>query len=632
MLAKLDLSFYAAVFKDIATWERDLEPFLAMDFQRLERIVTSRGISFIMIDMPEAAKEVDSALSSGRLWPHRLPDTFGSMRNGHRKFLRCLFTKVFDDGGRLRDNVEAKAIFFLRQVLLLAKKIEENCSDAAVQAEVTTFRQVDESLFVPSLNWLGDDLQIGDRRLELGDNLRLEPDLFDHRSDLSPRLCAVAQSVADIVVSMMPALDWRSVLPRHGPGAVADAKTGTDKYLFPTWPEKLERVFPQAYFAQTREDLSISEANVLCAKSEPPVRLLAVPKTLKAPRMIASEPVAHQFIQLGLMRWFRENLPLPMRSCIDFLSQQPSRDAALESSRTGEGATVDLSAASDRLSCWVIERIFRCNPSILEALHACRSRWLVNATKQGEAYYLLLKKYAPMGNGTTFPVQSIVYAILAIAAVLWEQQKKPSQASVIAASKSVRVFGDDIILPSSSVLALTQLLSYLQLKVNRRKTFYEGKFRESCGIDAYAGIDVTPVYLSAFALKQSPESLVSWIDVSKNAYSKGLTALGDWLEERIPLRTRELLPRSQRALGCLTLWYCFSGVDYEGLRTRFNPHLQRLEILALTSQARNVMRKRQSYGDLLQYFLESPSPLVKWEAGFLIRKRTQLRVRWVPVT
>jgi hypothetical protein len=629
-MAKLDLSFYAALSRDIAAWDSELEPFLLLDIQRLERLVSTRGISFIMIEMPDACKAVDAGLAFGRLWPSQLPESFGGVRGGYRKFLRCLFSRVFDEGGVLRGNVEAKAIFFLRQFLLLAKKIEENCSDAAIKAEVETFRQIDESLFPPSLNWLGDDLEVRDRGLAFDDNLRLEPDLFDHKDSLCPRLLSVAQSVADIISTMMPEMDWRSVTPRHGPGAVADAKTGSDKFRFPTWSAKLERVFPQAYFSQVREDLSAAEVNVLGKPTEPPVRLMAVPKTLKAPRMIASEPVAHQFIQLGLMRWFRENLPYPLRLCIDFKSQVPSREACINASRVGDIATVDLSAASDRLSCWVVERFFRRNPSVLEALHACRSRWLVNSTGHGEAYHLILRKYAPMGNGTTFPVQSIVYAALSIAAVLWERQVKPTQASVVAASSCIRVFGDDIILPSSSVLSLTQLLSYLQLKVNRKKTFSVGKFRESCGIDAYDGIDVTPVYLSAFELKLTPEGLTSWVDVSKNAHCKGLHALGDWLEERIPERTRNLIPRADRALGCLTLWNWYPGIDAT-VRTRFNPHLQRLEMLALTSQPRNIVRKRESYGDLLQYFLEAPAPDSDWEAGYLVRKRSKLKLRWVPL-
>jgi hypothetical protein len=97
--ANTDLSFYAAVFNDIVAWDSELQPFLALDYQRIERIVSTRGIKFIMIEMPEAAKVIDQAVSRGRLWSELLPTSFGAIRHGHRKFLRCLITKVFDDEG-----------------------------------------------------------------------------------------------------------------------------------------------------------------------------------------------------------------------------------------------------------------------------------------------------------------------------------------------------------------------------------------------------------------------------------------------------------------------------------------------------------------------------------------------------
>lgn len=628
--AIVDLSAFASVLKDIEAWEPELQPFLSLDYQRIERIVASRGISFIMIEMPDGAKIIDQALSRGRLWADMLPNSFGSIRHGHRKLFRCLTTKVFDDEGFLRDNVDTRAVFFLRQVLILAKKTEEDCSYAAVEAEVDAFRQIDESLYRPSLNWLGDELFLNSPGLSFGDNLRSEPDLFSHRDQVRPKLIRLVEQVADAMSKSFPPVDWRQINPRHGKGAVADAKTGTDKYLFPTWSPKLEAFFPQNYYSMTREDLAIHEAVYSLRAHEPPVRLMTVPKTLKAPRMIASEPASHQFLQLGLMQWIRDNMPRPLRSSIDFSKQLLSQVACLEASKTGDMATVDLSAASDRLSCWTVERIFRANPTLLEALHACRSRWLTNATKIGEPYNFILKKYAPMGNGTTFPVQSIVYAILSIASILYEEGLQCTPAAINSATGRIRVYGDDIILPSSAVPNLVLLLEYLQLKVNRSKTFSEGHFRESCGMDAFMGVDVTPVKMPALELSPDPESLVSWCDVSKGAASKGLFNLSRWMESKLTKAQRELLPRTQGTLGCMTLWNYFPGVD--GGRRRYNRSLYRHEVLALTSQPKNVVRKRHSDRDLLQYFTEAPAPDSRWEAGFLVRKRTQLRVRWVPVT
>ena len=626
-----DLSLYAALFLDIVAWDEGLQEALIRDYHWLVANVASRGISFCMIDMPEAGKTVDSALSGGRLWRGMLPSSFWKARVPFREFLFLseLLDKVFDDEGFLRPDVETKAIRFLRQVLYLAKKVEKECGDAATLAEVETYRQLDASLRSPSLCWLGDALDFPERKLSLRDGYRSSRDMLSYRDQIPVRLLSYIQKTADILTSRFPVVDWRDVQPRHGPGAVADQRSGKDKYTFPAWPAKLERIFPFNYFGMSREDLSPPDVTYP-PNRECPVRLLAVPKTLKGPRMIASEPVAHQYIQLGLMRWFRENLPKPLLKSISFKNQDHSRDLCLKASLDGRLATVDLSSASDRLSCWVVERIFRSNPSILEALHACRSRWLVNATGLGEQYFITLKKYAPMGNGTTFPVQSIVYAIISIACSIYEKGESVTYQTICSHARDIRVFGDDIILPSLAVPSLVQALDHLDLRVNRAKTHFLGHFRESCGMDAYKGVDVTPLYARGLEPGTTATSLVSWVDVCKNAALKGLPNLSYHMEGMIPHELRSLLPRSTENLGCLTLWSYFPGT-YGGKR-RYNKRLHRWEVLGLQAQTKDVRRKRESYANLLQYFIEAPAPDSFWSSGFVVRKRSLLRKRWVPIS
>jgi hypothetical protein len=627
-----DLSLYAALFLDIAAWDEDLRNSLTMDYLWIERLVKTRGMAFIMIDMPEGGKVVDQAFQEGRLWAGLLPNSFGRVLNRRREFLSGLMSRVFDDDGFLLKDADAKAVYFLRQVLYLAKKVRKECSDAAVLAEVEEFKKVDCGLRSPSLNWLGDALDFPERPLHFRDSFRTRGDAISDRDRVPIRLLSYVQQVADIVISRYPALDWRVIKPRHGPGAVADGGSGVDKYHFPTWPAKLERVFPFSYFGQSREDLHLTEEIVYPSVQEPPVRLFAVPKTLKAPRMIASEPVAHQFIQLGLMKWFRDNMPKPLQLSIDFKNQTSSQEACLEASKTwNQLATVDLSAASDRLSCWVVERVFRSNPSILEALHACRTRWLTNASGVGEPFHMTLRKYAPMGNGTTFPVQSIVYTIIAIACAIFEHGGTVSYSRVMREARNVRVFGDDIILPSSAVTSLVAALDHFDLKVNRKKTFAVGPFRESCGMDAYKGVDVTPLYVRDLLLGNTADSVVSWLDVCKNAARKGLPTLAQHMEHQIPQELRSLLPRSQGSLSCLTRWSYFPGT-VEGGKRRYNKRFHRSEVLGLTVENRDVRRTRESHGNLLQYFVENPPPDVIWASGFTVRRRSLLKKRWVPLT
>jgi hypothetical protein len=582
-----------------------------------------------MIDMPEAGKILDRALSSGIISSMALPNTFGKVVDkGTREFLSCLFEKIFDGSGFLQPAVDPTAVFFLRQVLYLAKKVRKECSNATILAEVEEFVRTDYRLRNPSLGWDSNTLHIGDRHLSFEQTHNRNPDLFGYDPIEVPRpLLRALDQVCGVVFSQFPILDWREVIPRHGPGAVADLRVGEDKYLFPHWPDKLEGTFPYAYFAQHTEDLWCYESRNP-SLNEPPARLLAVPKTLKGPRLIASEPIAHQFLQQGMMKWIRENLPLPLRNCIDFKSQVPSRQMCLIASRVGDLATVDLSSASDRLSCWTVERALRVNPPLLHALHACRTRWLVNATKSGERFFIKLKKFAAQGAAVTFPVQSMIYACMSMAALAYERNLTVNRKTVLKLSREVRVFGDDIIMPSCAVHSLVLLMGHCDLKVNASKTHYRGHFRESCGMDAFCGEDVTPLYIRALDPGSNAADLVSWVDVINNAYSKGLWHLSDTMIQKIPARIRKLIPVTNQDLGILSL-RSFQPCLIGGKR-RFSTTLHRLEVLGLSAKALAVRRRRENHQNLLQYFLDRPSQEINWSSGYLVKTRLTLVKRWVP--
>lgn len=627
----VDLAPYAAVFLDAVAWAPDLRPSLTRDYERLCSIVATRGMSFCYLDMPEAGRIFDSSLSRGRFDHASLPSTFGRVsRDDQKYFLKYLFEKVFTSEGTLRDIVDENAVFFVRQILYLAKKVDVPCPERATDAAVEDFIRIERRMRRPTLQWDLDTLEYPPHSVSFLDGYMSEPDLVSHRDAISRPLLRVLERTSDLIVSMLPEFDWRTLVPGHGPGAVSDVKTGTDKYLFKFWPRKLGLVFPAEYFAQHREDLHPCGSPL--PQNESLARLAAVPKTYKGPRLITVEPVAHQYIQQGVLGWLRENFPKPLRYCVDFRNQALSGNAALAASLNGQSATVDLSSASDRLSCWVIERMFRKNPTFLSALHACRTRGIrINRNIGPE--FLMLRKYAGQGNATTFPVQSIAYSICAIACLAFELNVKPCYNNIARLAKQVRVFGDDIIMPSFATKSLTTLLPYLGLKVNVAKSHFEGKFRESCGTDAYNGVDVTPVYIRSFTLRQRLSDLVSWVDVSNNAYRAGLWTLSDWMLRQIPDKLRHLIPISRGQLGCLTL-----TANQDCLissRHRYNVNLCRDEILALQVTSKTVRKQRGENEGLLQYFLEAPGPdffgiLPNWSAGYLVRNRVLIRARWVP--
>lgn len=676
--AMVDLTLYAALFRDIVAWEPGLLKSLEHDLCRLEGLSQTELVKFVMIDLVKTGKIFDKGLSSGFLRPTSIPSSLGKEVGPCREFLSGVIMKVFSESGRILEDADPNAVTFCRQVLYLSKKVNEVCSDATILDEVSEFARIDSQLRQSTLDWNAESgfLPVAGlrSRLSFRDGYRQTPDLVSHRDECPSALLLVLDRVCGAVLSQFPIFDWRSIRPKHGPGAVADSRSGADKYLFPTWPSKLEGGFPSSYFAQSREDLESSGA--LLEERDPPSRLIAVPKTLSSPRLIASEPTSHQFIQHGLMEWIRLYLPNPLRSCISFKDQNPSRETCLESSRTGQLATVDLSAASDRLSCWTVERVFQFNQELLGALWASRTRTLVNGVRGsdgnllGGEFILTLKKFAPMGSGVTFPVQSIVYACAAIAAVLYEMNvQKPRHRNIVEAGKSVRVFGDDIIIPSSAVQSLVLLLQHLELKVNASKSHWQGHFRESCGMDAFKGYDVTPGYLTSFSPGETCQSLASWVEVSNNFHSKGLWFLSEAIMSKIPpailrsipvfrkggqdfskrfINLGKLTEPTDGSLACLTLTtFCLSSKAM-GSRVRMNKHLHRPEVLGFQVYATSEWQQRESHQSLLQYFLENELPLSvkterdrqrhvamstlypqQWKAGWAGRQRFQLRKRWV---
>jgi hypothetical protein len=268
---------------------------------------------------------------------------------------------------------------------------------------------------------------------------------------------------------------------------------------------------------------------------EVPARMICVPKTAKGPRIIAAEPSEHMYVQKLMANWLEEKIETSiMGAFINFRDQSASGKLVIKASLDRDLATIDLSSASDRLSLYVVERMFRSNPSFLKALHASRTRWLRLPT--GEC--IELKKFASQGTALTFPVQTLVFFIIAMAVatngdVSYEGFRKQVN--------KVRIFGDDIIIPNTGFAEVVDLLHMLNLKVNVEKSFSCGYFRESCGVDAFKGYDITPVKPKT-TISDSPASRLAVLDTSNNLFYKGYW----YASEQLRHRQR---PRRQFAFG-----------------------------------------------------------------------------------
>jgi hypothetical protein len=268
----------------------------------------------------------------------------------------------------------------------------------------------------------------------------------------------------------------------------------------------------------------------------------------------------------------------------------------------------------------------------LERLHACRTRsvrW--DGTRQSyPSFGLVLKKFAPMGSACTFPVQSIIYCCVAIGVRLYLSHTRVTARTIEEASVRCSVFGDDIIVPQHDCPTVIQALEYLGLKVNASKTFFTGKFRESCGIDAWGGYDVTPPYV--LTLQDGFRTFAdgtSSVEVSNNFFTKGFWNTAKFLQDLVGPALRVVPITSRGDLG--NTLYSYSGTSLDHLKRRYNKLLQRDEVRCLTTRSSKDRGPCSPASRLFQWFIEKPRPDTNWVSGVVSRKSSSTNSGWHPV-
>lgn len=635
---------YNALHKDICAQYPSIESEMERDLSRLHSALEDEGLSFLTITQIDQCNFFQKSLACGTLISDlptmSRPRGFGrkSKLDQRPAYLNGLLAMVFDADGTLRNDPDVVAISFVRQWLLMAKKLEIDCDERRKEAALTEFLAIDARL--PDHHpgtWDLDD-PIWARR-------EGHPIWGTHYSSPLPLLNEVAEgeivdwglyrTLCDRIRAMIGTFDPWSARPKHGPGAVAD-ENNPMKYDFTDWPRKLQQYFPWDYFASHDFGLTQIEQDRCPGAREFPSVVLCVPKTQKGPRIICKEPIAHQWMQGAIQRFLEDRVrDTPLAKSIAFKDQRLSQAAALDASTSGEFATVDLSAASDRISTRLVEYLFGggSDTSLLDALHASRSRWF-QLNKEHHRFH----KFAPMGSACTFPVQSILFLSFCVLAVLQTRRIPVGRWTEVLAE--VRVFGDDLIVPTDSIPVLYSALSSCLLKVNKEKSYSTGLFRESCGMDAYAGMDVTPAYVRRVYSASNPSSLQSVVDVSNNLFLKGYWHTAACLLKTVPMAEQKLLPIAairETDHGCVIeakgggavslASYC--GEDNSHLSSRFNDSLHCTEHAALLISTKVEKRQSDGAAGLIQFFSEEPDPETLYGSGEVQRITTRKSRGWV---
>lgn len=209
-------------------------------------------------------------------------------------------------------------------------------------------------------------------------------------------------------------------------------------------------------------------------------KIIMVPKTARVHRTIAIEPLLNGYVQKGVDLFMRDRL---LAHGIDLTDQTRNQRLAKEGSfeKFNTYSTIDLSAASDTIS---IETVRDLLPAEwFNFLNRVRS-----PTYESEWGCGRYEKFTSMGNGFCFPLETLIFASLCVAA------------NDVTGETDYSVYGDDIIVRQSTALLLIELLQFYGFRTNVDKTFIFGPFRESCGADYISGVNVRPYILDDLPL------------------------------------------------------------------------------------------------------------------------------------
>lgn len=442
------------------------------DLKTVTDRVEAEGESFLTITLPTYAQGLQTALERGKVDPSDFL-SFSSRRGrgksaGLPRFLEGFLGQIFDTGsGRIHVEPSIDAITSIRQLTLAFQKLSLPCTPARERKAMNGYITCEEEVRAHDLARSSEDYL---------------------------RFSRMADFLYSGVYSELNN-EFRVDLLRgkHGPGQTADRLKGNLKWDQTEWTWRLERVIPSSGFLVSSDNhwKWLSRLELLDPGQERPVKVISVPKTLKTPRIIAMEPTCMMFVQQALSSPLIRLLESDkfMGGMIGFSDQSVNRQMARNGSLWGDLATLDLSEASDRVSNQLVRALFAWQPRIAEVVDAARSR-SADVRNHG---VIRLAKYASMGSALTFPIEAMVFLTVVMIGIEDELKRPLTRKDVLSLRGQVRVYGDDIIIPTHYAQSVVSRLSAFGLKVNADKSFWNGSFRESCGGEYFAGDDVTVV-------------------------------------------------------------------------------------------------------------------------------------------
>lgn len=573
------------------------------DRKTIIRRVKHEGLSFLTITLPTFGSDLQKGLDQGYV-DRNLFQGF-SWKGGLPLFLGGFLDLVFDRStGVLLDSPDVDAILAIRQLTLMFGKISLPCSDTRERKAMSGYLECEQEV----------------RRTD---------------ASLDPSLLADFRRVSSVLFrSMFSKVDsdiyHTRHVPKHGPGATADKVRGNSKFEIRTWTDRLEGYFPAGEFLLPNQRYADEAyADYLEPGAEIPVRVISVPKTLKTPRIIAVEPAAMQYAQQSILelfvRYIRRDDKLTWMIGLD--NQVPNQNMAKRGSEDDSLATIDLSEASDRVSNQLVREMLAHHPHLREAVDACRSR---KADLPGHGV-IRLAKFASMGSALCFPIEAMVFLTIVFIGIEQELSTPVSSKIVKQFLGKVRVFGDDIIVPSDYVTSVVRMLSAFGSKVNTSKSFWNGKFRESCGKEYYDGSDVSIVRLRHVLPTERTHAteVISLVSFRNQLYWAGYWETCDWLDDKI----RGIIKHYPVVLPSSPVLGRESVLGYEA--QRIHPHYHSPLVKGYVVDSQIPSSKLDGQGALLKFFIKRgglPSADMKHLERAGRPHAVGIKLRWAPST
>lgn len=502
--------------------------------------------NFFFIDLPLLGKALDAGLESGF---YRHPDNCFKQRAGTvlPVFLNEFFFKVFEKDGTLRYQPCIESIRSIRQLCYLFYKLDTTAllgSTFDPAEQFIKFKERDASVKTTFTS-----LQ-----------------LFKLRNSLS---------------IILQDFDASHILGRHSAGATADRFSNLEKRTTTRFDHQMIKVFGAPSFFLDHDHLR--EHDEFFSESVPSsARVAFVPKDSRGPRVICMEPHERMFLQQGLMDslyYHIENNSVAS-GYVNFTDQTINQELARIGSIDKTLSTIDLKDASDMISWALVEAVFP--PDVVVALRATRSS---SVSFNDET--VALNKFAPMGSALCFPIEALVFFAICrtVTDVCW-------------------VYGDDIVVRTSSFDSVIDALESYGLIINRQKSLSRGHFRESCGAEYYDGHDIS-------CLKLKSLDPINFISFCNNVTTKYDSTMSESLIRIHEDATGTIVPRSIPMVLVNGSPAIKAGVFYTHnttnnilLRRRWNKNLQRYEYRCLLPVSKLV--KSQSVSDrdrLYEYYL-----------------------------